>query len=227
MSLAQQFLNRRTERAEVNPMDISTIVSIYPKEIDEVKCTLQPGRFIIPPGSRKTPSILVLGPSSWWKETSDEEPLLEIPVSSVVIAKSVVVDYCNGIMGCNMGDRMPGLFFIPGKWTPTELLTKKVDTLDAAKIKQDNWFKALVEQADILWARTNGNPLSISSDARLAAKELNLEHVKEWTRDVQIMELTRCKACGHLKNPEYPVCSNCKSVSDPVKAKELGLTFAQ
>jgi uncharacterized OB-fold protein len=60
----------------------------------------------------------------------------------------------------------------------------------------------------------------------MAARELNLVN-KEWLKDAEIVELVRCKACGHLKNPLYPICPNCKSVDDPIKAKELGLTFVQ
>jgi len=220
-------MNRRTVRAETNPLDVSTIVSILPKEIDEKKCTIQPGRFIIPPGTFDKPALLTIGPSSWWKEISDEEPLLEIPISSIVVANSVVQDYCNGIYSCNMGDSMPGLFFLPGRWNRNELMKEKKSMLDMALIKQLNWYKSLVKIADTLWARTNGNPLSISDDMRLAAKELNLDGGKEWTKDSQTMELVRCKACGSLKNPAFPICSSCKAIDDPEKAAKLGLVFAK
>src|SRR5690606_5117854 len=121
MSVVGQFpgleaFRRRTIRGPVNPMDKSTIVSIYPKEIDETKCTITPGRFIIPPGSYVRPSTLVVGPSSWWREIDEEQPLLEIPVSSIQLADSVLKDYCNGILGCNMADAMPGLFYVPGEY---------------------------------------------------------------------------------------------------------------
>jgi hypothetical protein len=76
-------------------MDKTTIVSIYPNEIIETKPTIQPGRFVIPAGSFEKPSITVVGPSSWWREIDMDQPLLEIPVSSVQIADSVIKDYCN------------------------------------------------------------------------------------------------------------------------------------
>lgn len=243
MSVIGQFpllsdVKRRTIRAPVNPLDKSTIVSIYPKYIVERKYTIQPGVFEIPAGTYEKPAILVVGPSSWWKEIDENQPLLEIPHSSVQIADSVVKDYCNGIHGCDMGDKMPGLFFVPGakfnfidntvdiaattKW----ILEEKKAELQLAYQRQVNWFKELVRQADSLWSRTNGNPLSISDDMKLAARSLNLMD-KEWLKDSQIMELVRCKACGSLKNPLYPVCANCKAIDDPEKAKELGLVFAQ
>jgi len=83
----------------------------------------------------------------------------------------------------------------------------------------------LVKLADSLWARSNGNPLAISDSMRTAAKELNLE--KDWMKDFRMVETVRCKACGSLLNPMFPVCPTCKAINDPAKAKELGLTFAQ
>ena len=90
---------------------------------------------------------------------------------------------------------------------------------------QKKWFLELVKLADIL-SRSNGNPLSISDDARLACKELNIQN-KPWLGDLQASELVRCIACGNLRNPQFPICSVCKAIVDKDKAKELGLTFAQ
>jgi hypothetical protein len=59
---------RRIIRSAPNPTDKSTIVSIFPRLVDEIKHTIQPGRFIIMPGSVEKPSILVIGPSSWWRD---------------------------------------------------------------------------------------------------------------------------------------------------------------
>lgn len=231
MAVVGQFpllsdIKRRTIRAPVNPMDKSTVISIFPKEITERKYTLQPGIFQIPAGSYEKPAALIVGPSSWWKEIDENQPLLEIPHSSIVVAESIVKDYCNGVVACDMHDNMPGLFFLPGEWTAEKIKKEKKAELDAANDRQRNWFTALVRMADALWSRSNGNPLTISDEMKIAAHALNLVN-KEWLKDSQTMELVRCVACGHLKNPLYPVCSNCKAISDPAKAKELGLQFAQ
>lgn len=231
MSVVGQFplmseFKRKTIRAPVNPLDKSTIVSILPKHIIEKKCTIQPGVFEIRPGTYDNPSILVVGPSSWWKEIDENQPLLEIPHSSIVVADSVVKDYCNGLIACDMADNMPGLFFVPGEFTVDKIKKDHKDKLDAANIRQRNWFHALVRMGDAMWSRSNGNPLSISDDMKMAARQLNLIN-KEWLKDSQVMELVRCQACGSLKNPLYPICSNCKAITDKEKAKELGLAFAQ
>jgi len=218
--------NRRTIRAAVNPLDKSTVVSILPKEINERKPTIQPGVFQIPPGTPENPAILVVGPSSWWREVDENQPLLEIPVSSIQIADSIVRDYCNGLLACNMADQMPGLFYIPGEYTLERVKKEHAPLLIKAAAGQKKWFLELIKLADVLWSRSNGNPLSISDDARLACKMLNIQN-KPWLGDIQTAELVRCVACGNLRNQQFPVCPVCKAIADPNKAKELNLQFAQ
>lgn len=220
-----QNIHRRTIRAPVNPLDKSTVVSIFPKRIEEVKHTIQPGIFILEPGSYDKPSVLVVGPSSWWKELDEEQPLLEIPVSSIQIADSIVRDYANGILGCNMGDKMPGLFFIPGEVKQEEIKTKHKELLDKTNQAQRNWFQELVVIADVLWSKSSGNPLSISDDMRLAAQELGMKN-KPWLADFSTIEMKNCPACGFLRNNSYPICQQCKTVVDVKKFQELGLKFA-
>jgi len=218
--------NRRTIRAAINPMDKSTIVSILPKHISERKYTIQPGFFEIPAGSLDSPGILVVGPSSWWREVDEHQPLLEIPVSSIQVADSIVRDYSNGLLACNMDTQMPGLFYVPGELNVEKLKKEHAPLLNQANTRQRAWYVELIRIADILWSRSNGNPLSISQDARLACKELNISN-KPWLNDQQSMELIRCVACGALRNPNYPVCQSCHAVVDAEKAKSLGLVFVK
>lgn len=210
---APAMSKRKAIRSQVNPMDKCTIVSIFPKEINEEKVTIYPGKFHIPAGSSEHPAILVVGSSSWWKDYDFEQPLLEIVQSSIQISDSVIKDYANGMLGCNMGDTMPGLFFVLGEHNVIDIKTKYKFELDKAKVKQDNWFRVLVKLADSLWARTSGNPLAIWEEMRIAARELNLND-KPWLKDYQMAELTRCAACGNMRNPLYPICPTCKSI-DP------------
>jgi hypothetical protein len=230
MSVVGQFpgmeIHRRTFRAESNPLDKSTIVSIYPNSIKEIKHTLEPGIWEIPGGNYEHPSVTIVGPSSWWKDVGEDQPLLEIPVSSILVADSIIKDYCNGLLGCNMGESMPGFFFIPGEIKENELRTKYKNLLDKARDAQKRWYSVLVRMADTLWSRSNGNPLSISDDMRRAARELDL-NTKEWLQDFQSMETIRCVACGHMRNPLFPVCPNCKTIIDLEAAKKLNLKFVE
>lgn len=211
---------RRTIRGPINPLDKSTVVSIFPKAIEEKKCTIQPGIFNIPAGTIEKPGILIVGPSSWWRDIDEDQPLLEIPVSSLQIADSVVRDYLNGYLACNMDSHMPGLFYVMGcktdtKGQPDVIATQKwvkeeyKSELEKAQQRQMNWYTLLIKMADSLWARSNGNPLAIADDMRMAAKELNLTATKDWMKEFQMVDMVRCKACGSLKNPQFPVCASC------------------
>jgi hypothetical protein len=216
----------RTTRAPVNPVDISTIISIFPKEINETKLTISPSKFHLDAGTFDHPAILIVGSSSWWKMIDDEQPILEIPCGSTQVAKAVVNDYCNGLVGCNMSSSMPGLFWLPGEFNAVTLRAKHQAALDTAKKKQDKFWNALVRFADTFWARTNGSPLCISDEMRLAARELGLAEQKEWMRDFTMLAKTNCPACGNPVKPGYPVCSNCHAIIDPEQAKKLGIQFS-
>lgn len=218
--------NRRTIRSPINPLDKSTIVSMLPKVIVEKKPTIQPGVFELAAGSFDKPSILVVGPSSWWREIDEHQPLLEIPVSSIQVADSIVRDYCNGLLACNMADQMPGIFYVPGDYDLPRLQKDHAPLLKNAVAKQKKWFIELIRIADILWSRSNGNPLSISEDARIACREMNIT-AKPWLGDAQTIELVRCIACGSLRNSNFPICQTCKAIADPELAKKLNLSFAQ
>ena len=219
--------HRRTDRAYVNPLDKSTIVSVYPKGFVEIKHTIQPGIFKMSPGSIEKPSILVVGPSSWWRDLGEEQPFLEIPNTSVQVADSIVKDFCNGLLGCNMTDSMPGIFWVPGEHTISKIQLEFRAELDKAQAKQKNYFRSLVQMADGFWARSNGSPLAISEDMRMAAKALGLDSGKDWMKDFTMLAKSECPACGSPYNPMFPVCSVCKAVINPTKAKELGLEFVK
>lgn len=203
-------LRRRTQRAPVNVYDKATVVSIYPRQVEERKCTIEPGIFVVPAGSMDKPGCLVVGPSSWWREVDEEQPLLEIPVSSILIAESVVRDWANGLFACNMGDSMPGWFYVPGEHTSETIKANFKTELERANTKQRKWYQNLTQAADSLWARSQGNPLCITQDMRDAARELNLTGTKDWMKDFTMINMVRCKACGSLKNPEFPICATCR-----------------
>jgi hypothetical protein len=202
---------RRLIRSQKNPMDRCTIVSIFPKELNEIKHTIEPGHFHVNAGSFETPAITVVGSSSWWKDIDVDQPMLEIPVSSIQIADSVIKDFCNGMLGCNMADSMPGLFFVLGEQTVAKIKTEYKEKLKEVNDRQNNWYKILVRLADSLWARSNGNPLVICDEMRMGAKALNFNE-KPWLKDFMMVEKVTCKACGTLKSPEYPVCPHCRAV---------------
>lgn len=215
---------RRTFKAPDNPMDRCTIVNISPLDIDETKHTIQPGRFKIPAGSYANPSILVVGPSSWWKELEEDQPLLEIVNNSMQVANSIVDDYVKSLLYCSGDVVCPGLFFIPGEFKLADILTKHRGMLDKYQAAQKRWYAELVKAADSLWARSNGNPTSVNDLQRLAAKELG-QNDKDWLQNFQATETVLCIACGQVRNPKYPICPNCKT-NVPEYEKNIAIVAA-
>lgn len=226
MGVAFPLQGRRLIRGMSNPLDKSTIVSIYPNVVDEVKPTLFPGAWTIPSGTYEKPSVLTIGPSSWFRDFDEQSPIVEIPVSSIQIAESLIKDYCNGAIECDMGERMPGLFFLPGELSVEEVKKNHKPRLDAANIRQKNWFARLVRLADALYSKSNGNPLVVSDIMRIAANELGLQD-KVWLSTFVSAALVKCVACGSLRDPNFPICQSCKTIVDPEKAKTLNLVFAK
>ncbi len=225
MTMEQVFGMRRTMPSPKNPMDKSTIVSIFPKPLRERKETICPGLFELEAGSPEKPTVLVVGSSSWWKDVDPEQPLLEIPDGSVLVAKSIVDDYCKGMLGCDMKGSMPGLFWVPGAFSVFEIQKNHADKLREAKIKQDNWYKELIKLADIGWAKSNGNPITIALEMKLAATMLGLVD-KPWMKDQIFLELSNCPACGNKTDPKYPMCANCKTIINPELFARLNLKQA-
>lgn len=211
-----------------NPADKATIVSIFPRDIVEVKYTIFPQRYTIPAAEPNDFSLLVLsGASSYIPSSTERMPPTEVQINSAHLADSILKDYFQSTLLVN-NTRRPGLFWIPGEFDKKTILSypKFNILLDTARDQQKEWFIASVEEADVLWSRTNGNPRSISDDARLAADLLGLSSQKPWMSNLVASRLDACPACGELINLDYPVCKYCHAVIDKKKADELGLTFA-
>ncbi len=221
-----EFPEQRNQRlAYRNPLDVATIVNIYPDGFLSVKETLFPGKFYVNGGTYKNPGLTLVGVSSWWRQVTGGQPDQEVPVSSVAIAESIINDYCRGLVECNMGDCMPGMFYIPGNIELSDIKQKYKTALETANQKQRNWYAALVSKADSDWANYNQNPRAILSSAKLAAQELGYLD-KPWLKDVLQLEMIKCFACGNLRNPEYPVCGTCRAI-DPKHPLAASLQFAK
>lgn len=223
------------QRLPKNPMDKCTIVSIYPRAIEENKPTIFPQNYRIEAAPRGGFSLLVVDGASYFTQPMMEgQPPNEIQINAAQLADSIVKDFLNSIWLSNSGGRGPGLFFIPGEYTEKTILTAKDyngktfnELMEVAKARQKAWFTELMNAADELWARTNGNPRAVPDDARLAAIELGVEKSKPWMENTVAAQLDRCPACGEMVDLNYPVCKGCKAVINKKKAEELGLIFAK
>ncbi len=213
--------NKRIIRSEPNEFDKATIVSIYPRDIREKKETIFPGMFHIPAGTVEKPSVVVIGPSSWFRDMGEEMPSIEIPNNAVQVANSVVTDYCNGLIEYDR-EAGPGLFFIPGAWTLKEIKEKYKSAFDGSIKRQALWFKRLVDLADKGWAETNGSPRAINELMKMAANEIGVKD-RDWMRTSIVAEMIKCVACGNLRNPSFPICGTCNRVIDVELAKQRGI----
>lgn len=205
--------------------DRSTIVSLFPLALDEEKPTLHPGKFVIPAGAPDKPQLLVVTGSSWWKQTDPDEPPIEIPQPSPVVAKSIVNDYIRGLLGFEPEKAFPALFWVPGIVKPEELKTKYKGEVTLAIERQNKWYDNLILEADKLWARSNHNPSVIPFISKLACEQRGVK--RDWTLAFENIETIKCPACGTQVNPEFPVCVNCKVVINKKKAEELKLEFVK
>ena len=222
--MAQVLLDhRRTHRMYDSEHDRATVVSMYPLLIFEQKHTIEPGTFMIPPGSPKEPKLLIVTGSSWWRDISPDEPMLEIPQPAPIVAHAIVNDHNRAMFGFEADKAHPALFWLPGIVTLEEL-DKKYKTQKELNIeRQNNWFNNLIKEADKLWARTNGNPASVPTIAKVAANHLGQK--RAWMESFSPEEVIKCPACGVLVNPAFPVCANCKTVINKKRAVELQLEF--
>jgi len=217
--------DKKIKRAMHNPMDRATIVSILPVVIEEIKPTVYPGRFLVAPGSVAKPAVLTIGPSVWYSQMPNDGPINEITHSAVQMADSIIRDYCNGMLGCDMDARRPGLFFISGEVSAAKVSMAYASELSIAESKQRAWFAELVKQADNLWARSNNDPMVIWDMMRIAAVELGMTN-KDWLRDTLAMEKVKCIGCGFLRDPNFPICPTCKLI-DQAHPLAKDLKFAQ
>lgn len=216
-----------------NPADKSTIVSVFPKEIDETKTTIFPQRYVIPAAAENDFSILVLNGASYYTPAAmDRMPPTEIQINAAQLAGSICNDYIQAIPLAS-NDRKPGIFWIPGEYTKITILKYSDGNktfgqlLEQAREQQKRWFTAVLEEADVLWSRTNGNPRSISDYAKLAAELMGVASQKPWMNNTVAATLDKCPACGELINSQYPVCKHCHAVINKKRAEELGLTFSK
>src|SRR5690349_11943983 len=106
MSLDYSFMNihnkRRIVKSPPNPLDVCTVVSIFPKPVVAKFITCEPNEFTVPAGKKEAPSLIHVGSVSWWKDTGPDQPLIEIQVSSPQVAQSIITDYVLNMIGCLM-----------------------------------------------------------------------------------------------------------------------------
>lgn len=194
-----------------------TIVSLYPKEFHEFVPFLFPSLYHIDASDGQIPKVLHVGEAFYLvpNPASDDLPPLRITKSGKSVAESLVSDFHNASLFSDANAR-PAVFCIPDELDATSVMKLHRDRISEALVKQNNWYKKLVYQADDDWAKYKQHRM-ISDLQRMAAKALNLE--REWTQ-LEIAMLS-CPACSTKINATQAVCHNCRCITNPEAYKKL------
>lgn len=204
--------------------EVCTVVSIFPFQTMEFKPGLSNGRFIIPAAPEGDFIVVHISDSFYMERQLGTDRSLKIPVLAEDIAKSIINDFSDTHVGSSDGAK-PGMFFVPGKLSKAEILSKHKIELEAAKKSQINWLTNLVALADDDFSRFHQVKM-INDTQKYAARFLKLE--REWLIDYtanleDANNSTKCEACQTVISKLVVKCASCGYIRDKVKAMEMGL----
>ena len=200
----------------------SSVVSIVPFPIHEEKPGIYPGVFDIKKCENGIPEILIVGESIHYIEVDIGR---RVPVTnpSARVAESIVFDYVNSQIGVSPesgNNAGPGIFWVPGEATLSDIIKDYQEELEAAKERQNNWFIAMIKEADDDWERYRQHR-TITDMQRYAAK--SLQYDRPWVvkaPDLPV-EMIKCPACSNEVLSGSIICNNCKCVLNVEKYKTL------
>jgi hypothetical protein len=200
-------------------MSHASIISISPFETTEEK-PIARGRFIIPAAEKDGFVIVIINDSSYIQRLTATNMNIQVPVAAELIARSIVDDFVLTTIEAT-SEAHPGMMWVPGKLTKTEVVMHHTEALDALKVKQIRWFENLCRKADDDWSQYRHHGL-ISDHQKYAAKYLG--HEAEWLVEYnQNAGMMDCPACFSKIDARAIVCINCKAVLDRAKAISYGI----
>lgn len=207
----------------MQPSEYATIVSIVPREINEVNPHVNPGRFVIPAAEEGDYNILHVGPAIDMVYASEGRHI-ERTILGSEIAEDVVNGYTSSQIYSGATSK-PGVFAVSGKLSKHEIKEKHQDKLLLARMNQFRWFNNLVKNADDSWSKVRQHGV-ISDLARDAAKALKVK--KEWTIEISHSSDNFCPACAaKLLNADVTICKECRTIIRPEEhAKRFGVKVA-
>ena len=185
-----------------------TLVNIMPWPITEKKPAVNPGEFRLDPGSVKEPTLFVIKKAQIRMMDQDYRfYAMDIPLDTV--AKSVVDNYNQTLVGFEHEVAVPGFFWVEGEFEDVEALKKKhYKTILTAEKRMVEWFKRLVRMADDDWAVLPQHQ-HISDLQRTAARYVNVD--RPWL-SADVSESSRCPACRTIVSTLAAVCFACKAI---------------
>jgi len=189
-----------------------TVVSLLPWKLTEEKPGLYPGQFNIAAAPKDGISILVVGESVFQFYVGDGR-FMPMKEPADVIARSICRDYKLAKLGFKIGEEGtvgPGLFFVEGKFTEEEVKSRFVKQIQDARKEQMDWFEALMNLADDIFART-GRHQAVSDEMRHVCNLLG--QTRPWNFDINTLKQTsECPACLSQIPQRAIVCAQCKTI---------------
>ena len=186
----------------------TTIVSIFPQEINEVKPGLFPGRYKLLASKDGKPTCTIISEATHYVYLDVDRGHMPVRNPSIQVAESIVHDFINSCMEISE-DAYPGLFCVPGVHTPESVEKEFTTELKMATTAQTNWYKNLVALANKDWSEFHKYNV-VSGIQKLAAKALGIK--KDWTEISEARLQIACKFCLATIDTECVVCPNCHEV---------------
>lgn len=200
-------------------LDLSTVVSLVPFEINETKPGLIPGSFIIPPSTNNEIQILHVTEAIFFVYIDEQRGSMKITTPSYKVAASIVEDYLTAQLGVDP-DVHPAVFWVRGKLTALEVQLRHGDQITSAHESQNRWFDKLIMLADDDWEKTRQH-MTISDTQRHAARARGQN--RPWLikpADAPV-KFKICPSCASSVPEAAVLCPICKLVLDPERHKEL------
>lgn len=193
-----------------------TVVTLLPYSFVEDKPHILPSTFAIPAAPEGGINILHVGEAIHYVPQAFDDKSIKQTTSPREMARSIVDDYSNSHI-CLAEGAGPGLFWVDGLLTISQVLRHHKEKVDNARERQKNWFHNLVSMADADWQR-NHNMLAVSDLQRIAARSLGI--VKDWV-EFRALETKQCPYCKAPIDPTSVKCLNCHEVVDVVRYKQM------
>jgi hypothetical protein len=194
-----------------------TVVSILPFAIREDMPHIHPNLYTMDPAPKDGFSTLVIKDGLDRVYAGDGKH-----VERIVLAKEIADNLVRMSTSSQMGvgeNAAPGLFVLEGKVSPEAIKTNHSDKLKEAQVRQRNWYKNLLRDADDMWTKYHQHRM-ISDVHRFACTALGQQ--REWNVIIDTDNGPQfCPACGGtLPSATVTKCLHCQTVIKPEEHKK-------
>lgn len=193
-----------------------TFVSLMPRPISEEMPHIIPSQFNLDAAKDKDFEILYINNAVDNVYAGDGKHI-QRPVFASEVAENLKNMVCNSQL-CIGDNASPGVFWVEGELTKEEVTKKCLKQLANARMRQMNWYRNLLNDADDVWSKFHQHRM-ISGLHRFAATALNKN--REWAESFDDVEAVDCPACGtELPNPNVTICATCHTIIKPKEHAE-------